>query len=600
MYPLVTATRANVLPPGRLSHGSTFPSAALPEHNPYTLALLRSWWPGETAAQLAGLTVHDFVHHYAGRHGGTILAAINQVEELPAQLGPRWNRAQRFLGELSEAVWEKEPRLHLLLVIRADFIGILPEEMMGGARYDITPLTRQGALEAVTGPVAGTGLTVADGAAESLVTDLQTSRIVAADGGERYVTADYVEPALLQAVCTRLWRDLPADVNRITLREVRAYADADTALAAQCGRVIAAVADEHDMSPKWLRSWLLDTFVSQHGTREKAHEGAIATANVDNAVLRSLADRHVLTAVLDEDGTRWYRLLSDRLIEPLRSAADQRPPSAEPAQYLLAAEQALALGELGLAKRCAEHTLRVALESDFRLRAETGSLLGNIAHEQDQPAEAEQRYSEAADLFEAVRDTGAVACQLAAVGETQLAQGRLAEAVMTLRAAVGRLPNDPVLQTKLALALWQLGEGRAAVAVLTATLGIDGGNLEALRARGEILADLGDARDAIIDLDRIVGPSRVMAHSRPSTRAARGLALAQLGDRTAARREIESAFAENPWNGPVLYYAARASALSGDEAMARDLARRAVIATDPALSPQHRDIARQLGAMLTA
>src|SRR6202035_4826563 len=82
LLPLVKGGRADVLPPGMLSYGSTFPVAALPEHNPYTLALLRSWSPGEDATRLVGLTVREFARRRAERHGRVVLAVIDQAEEL--------------------------------------------------------------------------------------------------------------------------------------------------------------------------------------------------------------------------------------------------------------------------------------------------------------------------------------------------------------------------------------------------------------------------------------------------------------------------------------------------------------------------------------
>jgi tetratricopeptide (TPR) repeat protein len=260
----------------------------------------------------------------------------------------------------------------------------------------------------------------------------------------------------------------------------------------------------------------------------------------------------------------------------------------KPNDYLRAAEHALALGELDLAERHTEEVLRTRLESSPRLHAEAYSLLGNLAWEREKPEEAETRYREAAGLFAAISDTHAVAHQLAAIGQTLLVQGKLAEAVDELSSAARRMPNDLVIQIELARALWQLGAGRAAVAVLTTALGIDGGNVAALQTRGEILADLGDARDAMLDLNR------VHLKGQPSTRAARGLALAELGDQLAARREIEDAVTESKHNGLVLLYAARTFALGGDDSAAKELAQQAADATDPPLSPQHREVARQL------
>jgi hypothetical protein len=92
----------------------------------------------------------------------------------------------------------------------------------------------------------------------------------------------------------------------------------------------------------------------------------------------------------------------------------------------------------------------------------------------------------------------------------------------------------------------------------------------------------------MLDLGR-----RAIRH-RPATSAARGLALATIGDHRAANREIENAVTMAPRNGPVLLYAARAAALSGDEGSSGELARRAVDATDPPLPPRHRDLALRL------
>jgi len=586
VLPLVEGGRAYVLPPGRISHGSTFPLAALPEHNPYTLALLRSWSPGEATSRLVGLTLNDFIRQRTERHDGAILGAIDQAEELFANGGSHRSDQRRFLSELAEALraW---PAFHLLLCTRETALGPFTDALGNGARCHLAPLRPEGAVDAVRGPADGRGRSFADGAAEELVADLLNSRIVAEDGKERSAAADYVEPALLQVVCADLWDSLPTNVTAITARDVRRYGDADAAFAAHCGRIAAAVADDHDMPVAQLRSWLIRTFVTELGTRGTAHEGTTHTSGMPNAVPRVLEDRHLLSAE-QRSGSRWYQLLSDRLIEPLRHASNERPPPMEPSDYLRAAERALTLGEFELAERYVGETLRSSPGTDLRLRAEADSLLGNLAHEREKPNEARDHYLNAATLFEAVQDSGAVARLLAAAGQTLLAEGRPADAVEELQAAVNRIPNDLLVQTELGWALWQVGQRHAAVAVLTGALAIDGANRDALRARGEILADLGEARSAMRDLERVKG------HDRPSTRAARGLALAELGDHEAASSEIEGALAAAPRNGPVLLYAARAEALSGDDVAATELAKRARGATDPSLPPHQLKVALRL------
>jgi tetratricopeptide (TPR) repeat protein len=584
LLPLLARENLNVLPIGRLSYGATFPFAALPAHNPYTLSLLRSWSPAETVTRLAGLTIREFVQRQIGK--GHILAAIDPADELLADTGQRRVHRRRFLSEIAE-VLATSPRFHLLVLAREEAIDVLTDALDSGVRYDVTKLSWPDALEALSQPSAATNKSFADGAAERLLTDLQTSRITGENGAVRYITDDYVEPALLQVVCTHLWTSLPSDVKLITARDIRSYGDVDTALATHWGSVIAEVANDHDITARQLISWLQRTFVTELGSRNQTYEGATATAGMPNAVVRALEDRHLLTS-RRQSGARWYELLSDRLIESLRSPADVRPPVFPPTYYLRAAERALTLGELDLAERYTKEILRSGSRPDSRLQAEAHSLAGNLACEREKPQEAETHYREAAQLYGVVSESQAVAYQLAAIGRTLEARGHFADAVEELHAAAGRMPNDLIIRIALARALWQHGMGHAAVAELTRVLGTSGGNAEALHARGEILADLGEARSAMLDLDR------VDLQGRPSTRAARGLALAGLGDQPAARREIDDAVAEARRSGPVLLYAARAFREGGDEMAARDFARRATDATEPPLSPTHREAARRL------
>jgi len=305
VFPLVAGGHADVLPPGCLSYGETFPFAALPEHNPYTLALLRSWSPEEGVTRLVGRTVCDFVRSRAERHGGAVLATIDQVEELAADSGSRLANRRLFLAELAEAIHE-EPRLHLLLVVREEAASLVSDALGPGARHQVSPLTTQEAIEAVTGPVAGALRSYDEGVAEAIVSDLQTSRITPRSGGEHYVVDDHVEPAVLQVVCASLWDALPADVKLITRREMRRYGDVDVALASHCGRIIAAVAEDHDLPVTRLRSWLQSTFITELGTRGTAYEGAMATAGMPNAVALALEDRHLLTAVREKKEIKIY------------------------------------------------------------------------------------------------------------------------------------------------------------------------------------------------------------------------------------------------------------------------------------------------------
>jgi tetratricopeptide (TPR) repeat protein len=600
VYPKVKEEQPGALPPAQLTHGMTFPFAVLPEHNPYTYALLRAWSPTEVPIRLAGRTVSEFLRQFGRRHDHTVFAPIDQVEDIAvdASEGLRRTWRRQFLEDLARAC-DATPRLHLLLVARPEALDTITASLGTGARYEVGPLTVDNGLQAMTEPAMRAGRTFAPGAARQLIDDVRTYRIVTVQGG-RTIQADRIEPALLQAVCHHLWRGLQDDRPEISEWEVRESGDVDSALAEYCAEAIAKVAAEHNLKVQRVHSWLLSTFVTDSGVRGMAYEGLTLTGDMPNGVARSLVDWHLLSSEV-RSSARWYQLLSDRLIEPLRHANIKLPAPPTADDYLRAAKRQLALGEIDRARELASCVVRLAHgprnHDGMRTLADAEVLLGNVAHEQDDPSGALPHYSRAISLLDAAGDPGGAVSCLAAVGQTLLALGsvpgqasenRIRDAVDKLRAAVGLAPSALALQTQLALALWQLGEGEAAVAVLNGVLGVDGGNREALRARGEILADIGEATSAKLDLER---PS---VRDRASALAAHGLAMAELGDYSRATEEIDAARTSAPHDGRVLFYAARASALKGDKVTSWELAQQAVDATNPPLSPSHRDAAIKL------
>lgn len=602
LLPRSSFATGDVLPIGRLSRVSAFPIAALPEHNPYTLALLAAWSPGEPATRLSGLTVREFLRAHAYRtdsYGQPLLtfAAIDQAEKLFLDQGRRDPYRQAFIEELVEAL-DDQPGLRLLLSIRGGHFEDLARyngDLGNPAIYTLRPLTVNGAVTAVQQPAAQFGTSFAPGIAEELVGNLQCRRSSGTSPASAGAIAadDDIEPALLQAVCARFWAALPQPIETIGPDQLHRYGDTPRLLADFCTRAIGAVADEHGLSAGELRSWIQETFTTPLRTRGMAYEGLTETAGRPNAIARALEDWHLLKAVR-RSNLRWYELQHECLVGPVLGpgGAPYADPGSFPAvsaaDHLQAAEAAMADGDLALAERQAAAAVDATKETDLRLLAEAESLLGNVEHARGQPAKAEARYRHAAALFETLQDTSAVARLLAAIGQTLLAQGQTGEAVEKLYAAIRRLPNDLTVQTELGRALWQQGQHAAAVAVLTGVLTVDGHALNALRARGEILADLGEAEKALRDLDRVRRPRW------PTVQAARALALATLRRRGAADEEIGEALSEAPDNGQVLLYAARVGELGGDRVMAANLARRAEVAEHPALPPHQLEQARRL------
>lgn len=577
--------RPRTFPAGNLSGGMTFPFPALTEHNPFTLALLRSWAPDDMPTRLAGLSVSEFVREQTRGHEGVTYAAVDALDDLA--LGPQagaWVKWRReFLAGLAQAISD-HPRLHLLLMTRTTGLSLITDSVGVGARHTITGLTPRDATAAIGKPAMAAGRTFVDEATHSIVSDLlgilENAEL---PSGRR------VEPSLLQVVCSRLWEELPSDVTEISDRMIREFRDSDIYLADYCGQVIAETSALHGIPPRELHSWLVASFITGRGTRGGLHEDATTTSEMPNAVLRDLLDRHLLNSEIDESA-RYYRLLNRRLIDPLRMARVTAAAAVTAASLLRAAELALARGELDLARTHAERACGTLPEqelrdaSGFRERAEAEALLGNVAYRRGDPAEALPHYRKASELMQAAGDSHAAAYQLAAAGQLLLAGDKPGDAIPELSAAADRERGDLGLQIQLALALWQTGDGRGAVMILNSVIDRNGGLVEARRIRGEVLADLGEGSKAISDLNQA-------APDVPSSQAARGLALAETGDHIAAAAEINGALANARRSGLVLLYAARASDLAGDNVSAKERAREAIDATDPPLSPPHKQVA---------
>jgi hypothetical protein len=429
-----------------------FPVAALPQHNPYSLALLQSWTSASTAMDLADVPVFRFISDYAQRFPDRIiLASIDQADDLFA--GPAWRQRQRqrFLEELAAAL-HVQPRLHLLVSVRSDVHPQFTEIMGDGAHVPLSPLDVPAAYEAITGP----GFFDSD-SASMMVASMRTSRIVSGPGKERLVVTDTVEPAVLQIACAGLWQSLHQHMSLATLPVLVQYGEAtvDAALTSYCSEVIGAVAVFHEMPAESLRSWLIETFVTDVGELATATEGRPETAGAPTTAARALEDRYLLRA--RDEGGRLYQLICDRIVEPLRSTAEQEADPGhtvpvDPDECLRAAERARISGEHDLAAKLADHVLRIASQQDLRRLAVAHTLIGDLAYEQGYFSDAEGSYRSAMLLFGSCGDNVAVGHLLFAIGRTYIDRGNLNEALSYLYSAAGRV-SDPGVRKVI---LWVL------------------------------------------------------------------------------------------------------------------------------------------------
>ena len=464
----------------------------------------------------------------------------------------------------------------LVMTLREDRLPsvLAYERILAGrshARFRLLPFGEAAALEAIRKPLKGTGRRFEPGVANALVRDLRTVKIANERGETRSLVVDTVDPVQVQVVCSALWESLPSHASVITAAHVRRFGNIDRFLASFCSRTLLAVAAEHGVPVARLRIWLQQTFITELGTRGTAYEGIDRTAGMPNTVVRALEDRHLIKAE-HRAGTRWYELQHDRLIEPLQQA--------HPLELVEAAEMELPEGGLNLAEGHAAQAIRACGLDDLMVRARAERVLGHIASRRNRPAEALQRYRTAASLFEVLEDSSSVAQMLAESGRLSMTTGQYTDAVIDLRGAAERESSDLSIQHSLAHAFWYVGQPLAAVAVLSGILEIDQDMMVALRLRGEIYAELGEAKRALNDLNR------VREGQQPSTVAARALALAVLGRMEAAAEGAADAAANASGSGLVLLYAAIVRVLTGESSLATEFAREALTAASPPL-PLH-------------
>lgn len=563
-------TSSQVLPVGRLAFMADFPLAALPDINPFTFALLTSWYPQDAPTRVAGSSISGLVRKNSGvdAHGKAVpvLAALDQTDLLFFGAGGREAHRRRFAHELVEAT-DGRLDLHLLIVVRTEYVEELQTLLVRAGmptgrltRFPLHAFAPATARAAVAGPLGGTGHPLAVNA-ERLVEELRAGETA-------------IDPALLQIVCSRLWEESPAgghgDLDDLP-------ASIDRILGDHCLRALATVAAEFGEWPSTLTRWYRRVFGRRPGP-EGVPEGRHTTCDLPNPVARALEEARLLR-VERHSGMLRYHLRQARLLPVVRRLDPDAAVSARRNETRIdAAEAAFAADDLELARR-----LAVAVADEVGtappVRAAAECLLGTIAYRQGRMGLAAERYEAAIGVFSDLGDSTHVGMLLAAVGRLKVGS-HPGEAVSWLRAALTRLPGDTFVKTALAHALWYAGRTQAAIAILDDALNQNGATPEVIRLRGELLADLNRAEPALRDLDR------VDYGDRPSSRAAWALAKkTHEGAGSPGATELELV-ADADDSGPVLLRVARVYRMEGDADTAAGLAERAVRARRPPL-PRH-------------
>jgi hypothetical protein len=312
-----------VLPRGRI--GILFPidEALDGDANPYVINLLCSLSPEADVRSMLDWPLADYLRRLPRQPGsaGRVMV-IDQAEELFTFTPKDWQVRQRgFFVALRDALRD-DPDLRIVIVAREDYLArfddlapILPDGMR--VRLRIEALRRDAALQAVKGPLAGTGRRFDDGVAEQLIGDLSKTKI-AMTSGTREEPGPHVEPVQLQIVCSALWNKVPDDVEVITEEHLHAFGDVEETLERFYADTVHDCVSATQYDRERLVRWFGDKLITPSDTRGQVFQGPLTTEGLPNHVVAFLESRHLLRADERASG-RWYELAHDRLIRPIRT-----------------------------------------------------------------------------------------------------------------------------------------------------------------------------------------------------------------------------------------------------------------------------------------
>ena len=248
---------------------------------------------------------------------------FDQFEEVFTRYPTYWRQREAFFEQIRQAL-EEDSLLRIVLAIREDYLAQLDPyaQLLPGALRGRLRLERLGpeqALSAVVKPLLPTPRRYAPGVAEKLVSDLLRFRVDRGKDQIAEVEGEFVEPVQLQVACQSLWSELPPEVEEITEQHLHAFGDVDEVLIRFYDGAASAAAAAARLREGRLRKWIEDAFITTVGTRSTIYRTAESTAEIPNAAIEELENRHLIRAEY-RAGARWYELTHDRLISPIQSS----------------------------------------------------------------------------------------------------------------------------------------------------------------------------------------------------------------------------------------------------------------------------------------
>jgi WD40 repeat protein len=245
---------------------------------------------------------------------------LDQFEEI-FTLDPRGREATlEFVRELGAALKDRG-RLALLCMRESDvaklddYLHLFPTGLVN--RYRLGLLDYASALEAIVKPAADVQVAYESGAADTLLQrlwdlrgDTEAGQPAASQKGA------WLEPVLLQVVCSNLWES-SKPTSSISAAEV-ARVSVEGALGGYYALAAREAATEAKIPERDVRDWVEERLLTAGGTRAEAHRERETGWGLAELAVDALEKRHVVRLEAHA-GRQWYELANDILIGPIRA-----------------------------------------------------------------------------------------------------------------------------------------------------------------------------------------------------------------------------------------------------------------------------------------
>lgn len=330
LTPLLAKERFRLTDPLRVK---TPPPAGLTPHNRYVYSVALDLLGEERAPEeLVGMNLPAVVHAAEERlTDGFLVIVLDQLEEVLLIDPTDRDNQRRFFRELGESL--ADGRVWALLSMREDYMGgldrfarYLPGHLATRYRLDFLNSESGAAAAAIQHPAFDKGVEFTDEAAAELVRQLATAKVPTPGGGEKEVSAPFVQPVQLQVVCRELWRSVRREKREgfrsIELADVERHADIPGALRSYYAGVVEHVARTTGADEGAIRRWFQRELITPQGFRSQTL-AALTSRDADPAeILRLLQDAYLIRSDTRADAT-WYELAHDKLVKPILADNDE-------------------------------------------------------------------------------------------------------------------------------------------------------------------------------------------------------------------------------------------------------------------------------------